>query len=98
MNGQGDLARFSMKGTNVMKSTITINKENFDSDAKRMVVITSNEQALILQAVEALEAQAQTLQGLLRAIGFDQFTTMTDNPRTVARLNLTVKGASDDSN
>jgi hypothetical protein len=98
MNGQGDLARFSMKGTNVMKSTITINKENFDSDAKRMVVITSNEQALILQAVEALEAQAQTLQGLLRAIGFDQFTTMTDNPRTIARLNLTVKGASDDSN
>ena len=97
MNGQGDLARFSMKGTNVMKSTITINKENFDSDAKRMVVITSNEQALILQAVEALEAQAQTLQGLLRAIGFDQFTTMTDNPRTIARLNLTVKGASDDS-
>ena len=81
-----------------MKSTITINKENFDSDAKRMVVITSNEQALILQAVEALEAQAQTLQGLLRAIGFDQFTTMTDNPRTIARLNLTVKGASDDSN
>ena len=80
-----------------MKSTITINKENFDSDAKRMVVITSNEQALILQAVEALEAQAQTLQGLLRAIGFDQFTTMTDNPRTIARLNLTVKGASDDS-
>mgnify|MGYP003151200932 CR=1 FL=1 len=53
---------------------------------------------LIVQAVEALEAQAQTLQGLLRAIGFDHFTTMTDNPRTIARLNLTVKGASDDSN
>ena len=97
MNGQGNLARFSMKGTNVMKSTITINKENFDSDAKRMVVITSNEQALILQAVEALEAQAQTVKALLRSIGFDHYTSITDNPRTIARLNLTVKGTSDDS-
>ena len=80
-----------------MKSTISIDKANFDTDAKRMVVITTNEQALIVQAVEALEAQAQTLRGLLRAIGFDHFTTMTDNPRTIARLNLTVKGASNDS-
>ena len=97
MNGQGNLARFSMKGTNDMKSTISIDKNDFDSDAKRMVVITTNEQALILQSVEALEAQAQTLRALLRAIGFDHFTTMTDNPRTVARLKLAVKEASDDS-
>ena len=80
-----------------MKSTIFIDKNDFDSDAKKMVVITTTEQALILQAVEALEAQAQTVKALLRSIGFDQFTTMTDNPRTIARLNLTVKGQSDDS-
>ena len=98
MNGQGDLARFSMKGTNVMKSTISIDKNDFDSDAKKMVVITTTEQALILQAVEALEAQAQTLKSLLRSIGFDHFTSITDNPRTIARLNLTVKGQSDDNN
>ena len=79
-----------------MKTTISINKEDFNSDAKRMVVITTNEQALILQAVEALEMQAATLKALLRSIGFDQFTTLTDNPRTIARLNLTVKGQSDD--
>lgn len=81
-----------------MKTTISINKEDFDSDAKRMVVITTTEQALILQSVEALEAQAATLKALLRSIGFDQFTTLTDNPRTIARLNLTVKGTSDDNN
>ena len=97
MNGRVNLARFSMKGTNEMKSTISIDKENFDSDAKRMVVITSNEQALILQAVEALESQAQTVKGLLQSIGFDHYTTITNNPRTIARLNLTVKGTSDDS-
>ena len=97
MNGQGNLARFSMKGTNVMKSTISIDKNDFDSDAKKMVVITTTEQALILQAVEALEAQAQTVTALLRSIGFDHYTSITNNPRTIARLNLTVKGASDDS-
>jgi len=79
-----------------MKTTISINKEDFNSDAKRMVVITTDEQALILQSVEALEAQAQTLKAVLRSIGFDHYTTLTDNPRTVARLNLTVKGTSDD--
>lgn len=98
MNGQGNLARFSMKGTNVMKSTISIDKNDFDSDAKKMVVITTTEQALILQAVEALEAQAQTVKALLRSIGFDHYTSITDNPRTIARLNLTVKGANNDSN
>ena len=97
MNGQGNLARFYMEGTNAMKSTISIDKNDFDSDAKKMVVITTNEQALILQAVEALEAQAQTVKALLRSIGFDHYTSITDNPRTIARLNLTVKGTSDDS-
>ena len=80
-----------------MKSTISIDKNDFDSDAKKMVVITTTEQALILQAVEALEAQAQTVKALLRSIGFDHYTSITDNPRTIARLNLTVKGTSDDS-
>ena len=95
--GQGNLAPLSLKGTNVMKSTISIDKDDFETDAKRMVVITTDEQALILQAVEALETQAATVKALLRSIGFDQFTTMTNNPRTIARLNLTVKGQSDDS-
>ena len=97
MNGQGNLARFSMKGTNEMKSTISIDKDDFDSDAKKMVVITTDEQALILQSIEALEMQATSLKSLLRSIGFDHYTSITNNPRTIARLNLTVKGQSDDS-
>ena len=97
MNGQGNLARISMKGTNVMKSTISINKEDFNSDAKRMVVLTTLEADLILQSIEALETQAQAARALLRSLGFDHYTHATDNPRTIARLNLTVKGASDDS-
>ena len=80
-----------------MKTTISINKDDFNSDAKRMVVITTDEQALILQSVEALEAQAQTLKAVLRSIGFDHYTFASDNPRTVARLNLTVKGQDDAS-
>jgi len=91
MNGQGDLARFSMKGTNIMKSTIAIDKNDFDNQAKKMVVITVQEQALLLQSIEALEAQAATIRAYLRSIGFDHFTSLTDNPRTVARMQLTVK-------
>jgi len=34
---------------------------------------------------------------LLRSLGFDHYTHATDNPRTVARLNLSVKGESDAS-
>lgn len=81
-----------------MKSTISIDKDDFDSDAKKMVVITTDEQALILQSIEALEMQATTLKSLLRSIGFDHFTSITNNPRTVARLNLSVKESSDDRN
>ena len=80
-----------------MKSTISINKEDFNSDAKRMVVLTTLEADLILQSIEALETQAQAARALLRSLGFDHYTHATDNPRTIARLNLTVKGASDDS-
>ena len=80
-----------------MKSTIAINHENFDSDAKRMVVLTTVEADLILQSIEALETQAQAARALLRSLGFDHFTHATDNPRTIARLQLTVKGASDDN-
>ena len=81
-----------------MKSTIAMDHENFDSDAKRMVVLTTVEADLILQSIEALETQAQAAKALLRALGFDHYTHATDNPRTIARLQLTVKGASDDSN
>ena len=98
MNGRVNLARFSMKGTNEMKSTISLDKDNFDSDAKRMIVLTTTEAALILQSIEALETQAAAAKALLRSLGFDHYTHATDNPRTIARLNLTVKGASDDSN
>jgi hypothetical protein len=80
-----------------MKSTISIEKDNFDSDAKRMVVLTTLEADLILQSIEALETQAQAARALLRSLGFDHYTHATDNPRTVARLNLTVKGTSDDN-
>jgi hypothetical protein len=81
-----------------MKTTIAIDKNDFDNQAKKMVVITVQEQALLLQSIEALEAQAATIRAYLRSIGFDHFTSLTDNPRTVARMQLTVKGASDDSN
>ena len=81
-----------------MKSTITLDKDNFDTDAKRMVVLTTVEAALILQSIEALETQAAAAKALLRSLGFDHYTHATDNPRTVARLNLSVKETSDDSN
>ena len=81
-----------------MKSTITIDKDNFDSDARRMVVLTTLEADLILQSIEALETQAAAAKALLRALGFDHYTHATDNPRTIARLKLTAKGASDDNN
>jgi hypothetical protein len=74
-----------------MKSTITIDKDNFDSDARRMVVLTTVEADLILQSIEALETQAAAAKALLRALGFDHYTHATDNPRTIARLQLTVK-------
>ena len=91
MTGQGDLARFFIEGTNEMKTTIAIDKNDFDNQAKKMVVITVQEQALLLQSIEALEAQAATIRAYLRSIGFDHFTSLTDNPRTVARMQLTVK-------
>ena len=81
-----------------MKSTIVLDHDNFDSDAKRMVVLTTTEAALILQSIEALETQAAAAKALLRSLGFDHYTHATDNPRTVARLNLAVKGTSDDRN
>ena len=71
---------------------------NFDSDARRMIVLTTLEADLILQSIEALETQAQAARALLRSLGFDHYTHATDNPRTVARLKLSVKEASDDSN
>lgn len=80
-----------------MKSTISLDKDNFDSDAKRMIVLTTVEAALILQSIEALETQAAAAKALLRSLGFDHYTHATDNPRTVARLNLSVKGESNAS-
>ena len=81
-----------------MKSTITLDKDNFDTDAKRMVVLTTVEAALILQSIEALETQAAAAKALLRSLGFDHYTHATDNPRTVARLNLSVNETSNDGN
>jgi len=74
-----------------MKSTIAIDHENFDNDSKRMIVLTTTEAALILQSIEALETQASAAKALLRSLGFDHYTHATDNPRTVARMQLTVK-------
>ena len=78
-----------------MKTTISMKADEFETDAKRMIVMTTEEQAMILQAVETLEAQAQTLKLMLRSMGFDHYTFATDNPRTVARLNLTMKQQDD---
>ena len=80
-----------------MKTTISLDTDNFETDAKRMIVMTTEEQAMILQAVESLEAQAQTLKAMLRSMGFDHYTFASDSPRTVARLNLTVKQQDDQS-
>jgi len=74
-----------------MKSTIAIDHDNFDSEAKRMIVLSTVEAALILQSIEALETQASAAKSLLRSLGFDHYTHATDNPRTVARMQLTVK-------
>lgn len=80
-----------------MKTTIDLKQDEFESQSKRMVVMTTEEQAMILQSVETLEAQAATLKAMLRSMGFDHYTHATDNPRTVARMNLTVKGQPDAS-
>lgn len=80
-----------------MKTTIDLKQDEFESQSKRMVVMTTDEQAMILQSVEALEAQAATLKAMLRSMGFDHYTFASDSPRTVARLNLTVKGETDGS-
>jgi len=74
-----------------MKTTISLDTDNFETDAKRMIVMTTEEQAMILQAVESLESQAQTLKAMLRSMGFDHYTFASDSPRTVARMNLTIK-------
>ena len=80
-----------------MKSTIVIDHDNFDTDAKRMVVLTTLEADLILQSIEALETQARAASALLRSLGFDHYTHATDNPRTIARMKLKVNGGSDDN-
>ena len=80
-----------------MKTTIDFKQDEFDSQSKRMVVMTTDEQAMILQSVETLEAQAQTLKAMLRSMGFDHYTFASDGPRTVARIDRTVKGQSHDS-
>jgi len=85
------------KGIEPMKTTIDMKVDEFESQSKRMIVMTTEEQAMILQSVEALEAQAATLKAMLRSMGFDHYTFASDSPRTVARLNLTVKGETDGS-
>jgi|TARA_Y100000015_G_C2336746_1_gene63904 hypothetical protein len=81
----------------MIKSTLNINDETFnDDEAKKLVVMTSNEQAIILGQVEALEHQIKGLKDLLRGYGFDHYTFCTDSPRTVARLQLTFKPKTDE--
>lgn len=76
----------------MIKSTLNINENNFnDDEAKRLVVMTSTEQAFILSMVESLESQASSLKDFLKLSGFDHYHFGTDNPRTVARLQLTYK-------
>jgi len=76
----------------MIKSTLNINDETFNADeAKKLVVMTTSEQAIILGQVEALEHQIKGLKDLLRGYGFDHYTFATDSPRTVARLQLTYK-------
>jgi len=81
----------------MIKSTLNINNETFnDDEAKKLVVMTSTEQAFILSMVESLESQASSLKDFLRLSGFDHYHFGTDNPRTVARLQLTYKPDSSD--
>jgi|TARA_R110002050_G_scaffold237239_1_gene373169 hypothetical protein len=76
----------------MIKSTLNITEENFsDDEAKRLIVMTSTEQAFILSMVESLESQAGSLKEYLRMSGFDHYSFGTDSPRTVARLQLTRK-------
>ena len=81
----------------MIKSTLNINTETFnDDEAKRLVVMTTQEQAIILGQVEALEYSIKGLKDLLRMSGFDHYTFATDSPRTVARLQLTYKPETND--
>ena len=81
----------------MIKSTLNLNHETFnDDEAKKLVVMTSSEQAIILGQVEALEYQIKGLKELLRGMGFDHYTFCTDSPRTVARLQLSFKGETDE--
>jgi len=81
----------------MIKSTLNINENNFTEDAaKKLIVMTATEQAFILSMVESLESQASSLKDFLRLSGFDHYHFGTDNPRTVARLQLTYKPDSSD--
>ena len=81
----------------MIKSTLNINDETFnDDEAKKLVVMTSSEQAFILSMVESLESQASSLKDFLRLSGFDHYTFCTDSPRTVARLQLAYKPETND--
>ena len=81
----------------MIKSTLMINDETFsDDEAKKLVVMSTSEQAIILGQVEALEHQIKGLKELLRGYGFDHYTFCTDSPRTVARLQLTFKPKTDE--
>jgi hypothetical protein len=81
----------------MIKSTLCLNNETFnDDEAKKLVVMTTQEQAIILGQVEALEYQIKGLKEILRGMGFDHYTFATDSPRTVARLQLTCKPETDE--
>jgi len=75
----------------MMKSTIVPNVEKFADESKQMVVLTTEEARVLGQAAESVKIQADMLKNLLEAVGIDSYTHCTNNPRTVARLNLTIK-------
>tara|TARA_R100001086_G_scaffold204810_1_gene120687 strand:- start:56 stop:376 length:321 start_codon:yes stop_codon:yes gene_type:complete len=83
---------FLYEGTNVMmKSTIVPNADNFETESKQMVVLTTEEARVLGQTAESLKIQAEMMKNLLEAVGIDSYTHCTNNPRTIARLNLTIK-------
>jgi len=81
----------------MMQSTLKINADQFEDDAKKMIVLTTSEAAVILASIEALEQQAETLKAIVKSCGFDGYVHTTNNVRTVAKLGLTIKQGEPDA-
>ena len=74
----------------MLKSTLVPNDENFNEESKQMVILTTAEARVLFQAVNSLAIQSEMIKELLESVGIDPYLYTTDNPRTVARLNLTI--------